>query len=193
MSTQFLEKIKKIEKTFFTLRDLEKIWFGKKSTLKVTLSRMVKKGKLKRITRNIYILPEKVAKIERIANEIYFPSYLSFENCLSKWGILSQISYTLTFATLLKTKKIQIENTLVDYRRIKKELFFGFELKNDIYIANPEKALADTFYLASLGKLKINFKELDLSKIKKKEFFELIKKFPLKTQKFIQNFLKCKK
>jgi len=184
MSQEFLEKLKKINKSFFTLKDLEKIWPGKKDTLKVVLSRMVKKGKLKRVKRNFYILPEKTLEIEKIANQIYFPSYLSFETALSKWGILSQIPYFLTFATFLKTKKFQIEKTLIEYRKIKKELFFGFRLYKGVFIAQPEKALADTIYLASLGKLKINFNELDLSKIDKKKFFKLIKKFPLKTQKF---------
>lgn len=185
MSNQFLEKIKKIEKDFFTLADLRKIWEGEKASLKVILSRMIKRGKLKRIERNFYILPEKILELEKIANEIYFPSYLSFESALSKYGILSQIPYALTFATPLKTKKIQVDNILIEYRKIKRELFFGFRLKGGIYIAEPEKALADTIYLSSLGKLKINFEELDFSKIKKKRFLELIKRFPLKTQKFV--------
>lgn len=189
MSREFLEKLKKIEKDFFTLKDLEKVWWGKKETLKVILSRLVKKGRLKRVERNLYLLPEKIVEIEKIANQIYFPSYLSFETALAKYGILSQIPYILTFATLKKTKKLKIENFEIEYRKIKESLFFAFNLQKGIYIAKPEKALLDTFYLASLGKLKINFKTLDYKKIQKKKLLNLLKKFPLKTQKLVRKLL----
>ena len=33
-------------------------------------------------------------ELERTANELYYPSYLSFESALSRYGILSQIPYT---------------------------------------------------------------------------------------------------
>jgi len=189
MSQEFLEKLKKIDKTYFSLKDFEKIWSGQKKSLKVVVSRLVKSGKLKRIQRNFYFLPEKIFEIEKIANQIYSPSYLSFESALSWWGILSQIPYVLTFATTLKTKKIEMGKTKIEYRKIKKELFFGFQLQKGIYIALPEKALLDTFYLASLGKLEINFQNLDYSKIQKKELFRWLKKFPSKTKKLAMKFL----
>ncbi len=190
MNEEFLEKLKETEKNYFTLKDFEKIWPGKKESLKVVVSRLVKAGQLKRIQRNYYFLPEKIFEIEEIANQIYFPSYLSFESALSRWGILSQIPYVLSFATSLKTKKIAIEKTKIEYRKIKKELFFGFSSQKGIYIAFPEKALLDTFYLASFGKLKINFEKLDYSKIQKKKLFLWLKKFPSKTQKLALKFLK---
>jgi predicted transcriptional regulator of viral defense system len=189
MIEQFVEKINKLSKDYFTLRDFEKIWEGKKSSLKVILSRLTRKGKLKRIAREFYILPEKILEIEKICNNIYVPSYLSFENALSKWGILSQIPYVLTFATPLKTKKIVLENIVVEYRKIKKDLFFGFKMTKGMYIAEPEKALLDTFYLASLGKLKISFRELDYTKIRKKIFLVFLRKYPSKTKKLAKTYL----
>lgn len=189
MTKEFLEKLKKIKKTYFTLSDLEKIWGGKRNVLKVVLFRLTKKGQLKRIQKNIYVLPEMTSNVEKIANEIYFPSYLSFESALSKWGILSQIPYALTFATTLKTRKIEIEKTKVEYRKIKKDLFFGYKLMGGIYLALPEKAILDSFYLASMGKLKINFENLDLKKIKERKFFQWLKKYPEKTKKLVEKFI----
>jgi len=189
MSQKFLEKIKKIEKSYFTFKDLEKLWEGKRESLKVVLSRLKKKGKIKKVKREIYFLPEKIVQVEKIANQVYFPSYLSFESALSLWGILSQIPYVLTFATCLKTKKIKIGKVLVEYRKVKKDLFFGFVFKNGIYIALPEKALLDILYLKSLGKMKIDFSSLDFSKIKKTKFLKWLKKFPYKTKKLAKDFI----
>jgi predicted transcriptional regulator of viral defense system len=189
MTKKFLEKLKKIEKEFFTLSDLKKIWQGKENSLKVVLSRLVKKGEIKRIYKNFYVLSERVPNLEKIANQIYFPSYLSFESALSKYGILSQIPYTLTFATPLKTKSIKIFDVEIEYRKLKKELFFGFKKEKEIFIALPEKAILDALYFISLGKLEVDLKNLDFSKIKKERLISFSRKFPQKTQNLLKYLL----
>lgn len=186
MSKEFLDKLNKINKDFFTLNDLAKFWSGKRNVFKVILSRLVKTGKLLRIQRNCYVLPEKIVAAEKIAAQIYFPSYLSFESALSLWGILSQTPYVSTFATTLKTKRMNFAGQKIEYRRLKKDLYFGFTRQNGLYLAEPEKALLDAFYLASMGKLKMNFKSLDYSKIQKKKFFFWLKKYSPKTKRLIQ-------
>ena len=187
MTKEFLDKLKKINKDYYTLSDFTKISKQRREVLRVILCRLVKSGKLIRIQRNFYILPEKISEIEKIANQIYYPSYLSFESALALWGILSQIPYNLTFATILKSKSLNFEGRKIEYRKLKKELFFGYIFKNGLYLAEPEKALLDTFYLASLGKLKINFKNLDYTKIQKRKFLNWLKKYPLKTKNLIKN------
>ena len=190
MSEKFLKKLKKIGKSYYTLADLSKIYPGKKDSLKVLLSRLTKKKRILRLKRDIYILPENFSQIEKIANQIYFPSYLSFESALSYFGILSQIPYTLTFATSLKTKKFTLLNTPIEYCQIKKELFFGYFLKDGLYIAFPEKALLDILYFVSLGKLKINLKNVDFLRIKKKKLFKYLDKYPLKTKNLVKEIFK---
>jgi len=190
MSENFLKKLKEIDKSYYTLADLSKIYSGKKESLKVLLSRLTKKKRILRLKRDIYILPENFSQIEKIANQIYFPSYLSFESALSYFGILSQIPYTLTFVTSLKTKKITLLNTPIEYCQIKKELFFGYFLKDGLYIAFPEKALLDILYFVSLGKLKINLKNVDFLRIKKKKLFKYLDKYPLKTKNLVKEIFK---
>jgi predicted transcriptional regulator of viral defense system len=77
-----------------------------KNSLKVIVWRLIKAKKIIKVFRGIYILPNSKIKIEKLANEIYFPSYVSFEYALYLWRILSQMPYTMTFATILKTKSI---------------------------------------------------------------------------------------
>jgi len=187
MKKDFLAKLNTINKDYFTFSDLLKLWDGSSNSLKVLLSRAVKNGELKKLKTNIYIPSNRNVSIEKIANKIYYPSYLSFESALSSYGILSQIPYVLTFATPLKTKKITLDDVRIEYRQIKKDLFFGFVLKDGLYVALPEKALLDSFYLASLGKLELNFKRLDYGKINKKRFNLWLKKYPEKMRKTIEN------
>jgi len=58
--------------------------------------------------------------VEKIAASLYMPNYLSFESSLSRYGILNLIPYTLTFATIRKTKRLTVEGRDVEFRQIKK-------------------------------------------------------------------------
>lgn len=173
-----IKKLTGFHKSYFTISDLEKVLDLKRESLYVTLNRLVKSGVLVRPAKNIYSLFTQTLDIERIGNELYFPSYLSFEQTLSQYGILSQIPYTITFATIRPTKKMVIANVAVEYSHIKKELFFGYMLKNGKYIAEKEKALLDELYMVSIGKRSLDIEELDLKDISKEKLMEYAKKFP---------------
>ncbi|HPQ23206.1 MAG TPA: hypothetical protein PK138_02525 [Candidatus Paceibacterota bacterium] len=183
MKKVFLDKLNKIDKDYYTFADLLKLWSGTPQSLKVLLSRAVKNGELEKLKTNIYVLSNKNISIEKIANKIYYPSYLSFESALSSYGILSQIPYVLTFATPLKTKKIFLRDVRVEYRQVKKDLFFGFVLKSGLCVALPEKALLDCFYLASKGMFEMNFRRLNYERVNWKKFNLWLQRYPEKTQK----------
>lgn len=182
-----IEKLKSCKKSFFTLNDLVKIFNIKENSLKVSLNRWVKNGKIARLRKNIYVLPDKISNTKKIAADLYQPCYLSFESALNEYGILSQIPYTSTFATTNRSKKIVLDGQEIEFRQIKKELFFGYELKSDLFVAKPEKALADQLYFISRGLAAANFKELDLSKMPRKKFLSIIKLYPRTTQNLAKN------
>ncbi|MDF1498288.1 MAG: hypothetical protein P1P85_02955 [Patescibacteria group bacterium] len=177
-----LNKLKNYNKAFFTLNDLMKIFNAKEKSLKVTLSRWTKNGKIIRLRKNVYQLPNKIREDRKIAFQLYFPCYLSFESALNEYGILSQIPYILTFATTNKSKKIILKSQEIEFRQIKKELFFGYKSQDEIFVALPEKALADQIYFVSRGLAVLNFKELDLKNVSWKKFNSLIKFYPRPTQ-----------
>jgi len=159
---KLLKKLKEIDKLYYSVNDIRKIKNYTDGSLYVTLNRLVKNGELIRLASGIYILPDRYGEIEKIANVLYTPSYLSFESALSKYGILSQIPYTLSFATTRKTRKSTLGNYPVEYRQLRSELFFDYtQTNNGIYIATPEKALFDTLYFSMIGKLSIDFSSLD--------------------------------
>ena len=145
---------------------------------KVSLSRLAKRGILRRLRRNLYEVALKPSDILETANSIYLPSYLSFTYCLGKLGILNQIAYEIEFATPKKTKRMEIRGRGVVFRKIKKDLFFGYTLKDNVYIAEPEKALLDTLYLETRGLTSLAKAELNLGRIKKNRFLAMSRKFP---------------
>lgn len=173
-----IKKLSDFNKSYFTVADLEKVLDLERDSLYVTLNRLVKSGLLVRLARNIYSLFTKPLDHEKIANELYFPSYLSFEQALSQYSILSQIPHTLTFATNRPPKQITIAGVAIEYSHLKKNLFFGYILRNGKYIAEKEKALLDQLYMVSMGKRSIDIEELDLKDIDKDKFDEYAKKFP---------------
>lgn len=175
---ELIKKLRDFHKSYFTVADLEKVLDLKRDSLYVTLNRLVKSGVLVRLAKNVYLLFTETVDTEKIAGELYFPSYLSFEQALSRCGILSQIPYTQTFATTRPTKKMIIAGVEVEYSHLKKELFFGYILKNGKNIAEKEKALLDQIYMVSMGKRSINIEELDLRGIDIEKLTEYAKRFP---------------
>lgn len=177
-SFSLIEKLESFGKPYFNLADLEKILGLERPSLYVTLSRLTRAGVLRRLRQGIYELSLRPGDVEKVANQIYYPSYLSFESALARYGIIAQIPYTLTFATTKRSKKLVIREVMVEYRQLKKELFFGYTLVSEVLVAEPEKALLDQLYLLSLGKAALRVEELNLRKLSKRKFLEFAKNYP---------------
>jgi len=178
-----------LDKGYFTFADLERVIGLKSQSLKVAISRLVKKGVLTRIKRGIYQLAFNPVDVKKIANQLYYPSYLSFESALSQYGILSQIPYVQTFATPKKSKKIVLWKTEVQYRQLNSELYWGYTLENGIYLAEPEKAILDQLYFVSRGKTTLKINELNLVGIDKEKLRQYAKKFPGYVQPLVNNLI----
>lgn len=180
---KLLKKLQAINKPYFTVTDLGKIFNLSKNSLYVACSRLVNDNDIYRLKNNVYTLDNSPQNIQKIANILYFPSYLSCEYVLSLYGILNQIAFTSTFVTKNKTKKLILGEQIIEYRQIHPTLFWGYVLQKDLYIALPEKALLDQLYFVSLGKTKLDWDELNLHELSKTKFLKCAKKFPKPTQK----------
>jgi predicted transcriptional regulator of viral defense system len=160
-----LKILRSLNKPFYTIADLEKITGLRRESLYVTLKRWVDAGILERVSQGIYVPMGENLALEKIAAQLYLPNYLSFESALARHGILNMIPYTLTFATTRKTKKYSLRNHGVEFRQISPGLFFGYEMKNGIHIAVPEKALLDQIYFACRGKASLDWDETNLKNL----------------------------
>lgn len=184
---QLLESLISLDKPYFTVADLGKILNLKEDSLYVLLKRLVDQGFLVRLKPGVYQPQFQPLNLEKVANELYYPSYLSFESALSKYGILSQIPYTLTFATNKLSKKITLAGKEIIYKQLKNKYFFGYTLtENSLYLAEPEKAILDQLYLISKGKTLSNLDEWSLINLDKKKFLNYAKKFPPSVEKTAQ-------
>lgn len=175
---EFIRQLQSLDRGFFTTADLEKITHLSRASLKVSLNRLVHQDVLTRLKRGVYQLSLNPVDVPRVANQLYYPSYLSFESALSQYGILSQIPFTETFATTNKSKKMTLNHVEVEFTQLKNELYFGYQLERNIYLAEPEKALLDQLYMVSRGKRTLNIKELDLSSLNLNKFRLYAKKYP---------------
>ena len=190
---ELLKTLQKINKPFYTIADMEKITALPRRSLYVALRRWEVGGIIERVAQAIYVPMGSNISLENVATQLYIPNYLSFESALAKYGILNLIPYTLTFATTRKTKTYTIQKREIEFRQISSQLFFGFEMKNGIYIASPEKAFLDQVYFATRGKATVDFDELDIKKLSSKTLKELSRKFPAYVRSYIEKMINPQK
>ncbi len=143
------------------------------NTLRRQLSEWVKKGFVIQLKRGVYTLTDQdrnqPLSLFFVANQLYYPSYVSLESALSHYGLIPE---KVTQHTSISTKKTQaFSNALgeFNYYHVKTPLFFGFKKiqqpnQQHFLIATPEKALFDYLYLkaTAIKKPSVDFLEHSL-------------------------------
>ncbi len=115
----------------------------------------IKKEYLLTLKRGIYVFSEEYRKVEPsvnfIANFLILPSYISMEYALSYYNLIPEKATVITSVTTKKTNMFENFLGRFEYRSVKDEMFCGFkkevEKEQEYFIALPEKALVDYFYL----------------------------------------------
>lgn len=176
-------ELQSTRKAFFTLPDLEKVTGLERGSLYVSLNRWLKKGVLERAGKGIYVIPGGSAQLEAVAGQLYFPCCLSFESALYRAGVLNLVPYAITFATTKKTRTTTLLGREVFYRQIKDDLFFGFEVKDGLYVARAEKALLDLIYMNTLGKALLPLAEMNFKSPSKPTLRKYAGRFPVRVMK----------
>lgn len=127
----------------------------------VQFSRWVKQGLLTRLKKGLYALPDgEAAHPLWLANQLYFPSYVSLEYVLSQAGIIPEAVGRVTSVTTRKTKNFSNRYGTFSYQKVSPAYFYGFKTFRDaeqpFYMAFVEKAILDFIYLSIPGFQKIN-------------------------------------
>ncbi len=170
------QEIKKINKNYFSLNDLRKISHLQEASLKVAINRLIKEKKIIRLANNFYTVEPAKIVLEKLAQELLSPSYISFETALAHYGIISQKPSNLTLATLGRSQQKKVLNVNLIFRHLQKNLFWGYVRLTDYYLATPEKALIDLIYLSLNGNYRIDLTELELNVINRKIFKQYLEK-----------------
>lgn len=166
----------------------------KPQSLRRQVREWVKKDYLIPLKRGLYIFSSQWRKIQPsvlfMANFLVLPSYVSLEQALGFYQIIPE---KVTVITSVTTKKTKIFKNLVgsfEYRSIKEDLFFGFKKEIDnnqeFFIALPEKALLDYFYLNN--HFQGDFSELESLRLQNLEVLniKLLETYGLKYNKRIR-------
>jgi len=156
----------------FTPQEFSRIFKASPRQTRYFLEAYTKRGLLSRLKKGLYALKEMVPSEEMIANALYKPSYISLEYALARYGIIPEMPYTITSVTTRITASFVVGDKEFSYKKIKQKAFTGYRPERvgerTVFIADPEKALADYLYFVSLGKKRLNDR-LMLSRLERKK------------------------
>lgn len=154
----------------FSKRDFERLFGVSKSAATFFLFRHSRSELMVRLKNGLYALAGHFPPEEEIANRLYQPSYLSFEYVLARHGVIPEAVYSITSATTKPTRRFEVEGKSYEYFTLKKEAYTGYRPERIqgrlVFIASPEKAVADILYFVHLRKRRLNDR-MDLSKLSK--------------------------
>lgn len=187
-----LNELRNIQKLYFGYEELAGALGISPASARVAASRYVRQGLLIRVKRNLYILREtweKAGRQERflIANMGQVPSYISLLTALDYYEITTQVQRNFFESiAVTRTKEIRIDQTIFTYTRINEELYFGFGREKGFFIASPEKALLDAFYLMSYGRYSLDLSAVNADRLDLDQIAARSTRFPLKTRRLLK-------
>lgn len=187
-----LNELRRIKKLYFGWDELARALGITDDSARVAASRYVRQGLLVRVKRNLYMLRETWEACGReekfvIANMGQVPSYISLTTAMDYYGITTQMQQNFfESVTLFRTRTIQVNRTVFTYTKMAEPLYSGFIREKGFFIASPEKALLDAFYLMSYGRYRADLSAIDASRLDMAKLKALSDAFPMKTRKFLQ-------
>lgn len=148
--------------------------------MKVQISRWEKADKIIQLKRGIYLLAEPYRKTDiyelYIASLLKKPSYISLEKAFEFHGLIPEAVRVFTSVTTKRPCEFVTKVGAFDYRHIKSSLFWGYNSvtlnKQTAFVASPEKALLDYFYLKGV---KISFDYLEGLRLQNEEQVDIEK------------------
>ena len=189
-----LKELNNIKRLYFGYEEIARAFGINLASAKVTASRYVRQGLLVRIKKNIYVRQDvwDASGIEEkflLANLWQIPSYLSLMTALGYYEATTQVLRDFFESVATKrTKEINVKGSVFRYTKVASSLYFGFKKEKNFFIATPEKALLDAFYLMSYGRYSLDISALDATKLDMEEVNRLSKKFPLRTRKMLKKY-----
>jgi len=192
-------KIKLLSKLYFSYRDISRVFGISAGSGRVAATRLVKSGELTRVKRDFYILSQRweSSSLEDrfiLANLLQVPSYISLMTALSYYEITTQVQRDFIESVgYYRTKLVEVKESSFNYSKINRKLYFGFAKIKGFFIASPEKAFLDAFYLKSLKKYNFDLTSVDADKLDMKRIKLMSGKYPLLTRKLLLKYGYLKK
>ncbi|MCL5093025.1 MAG: hypothetical protein M1128_00985 [Candidatus Marsarchaeota archaeon] len=166
------------------LETLESLQLCDKFTLKTTLSRLGKSGRIIRLKRGVY--SSNPIKDAFIVAQCIYNGYLGFSSALYVHKLIAELPFVVTVVTTYKSGATAIG--AYEFRAIAmKEKAIGFENVGDLTVSTRAKTLFDCIYLERYSierdKLMEAYKTAKLSPDELKEFDSYAKRFVSKRRR----------
>jgi predicted transcriptional regulator of viral defense system len=132
------------------------------------------KGYIQKVLNRFYVWADQAfdeGQLYFVANRIYTPSYVSLKSALHWYGFIPEGVYQCFSISTRKTITFESPIGQFDYKHIKPAIYFGYrpmeQKRGGFLIAEPEKAILDSFYLytylndeADIDGLRLNYDEI---------------------------------
>ena len=183
-----LRHLRAVSKLVLTLDDVARVLAIRQASAAVFCHRAVKTGELMRLQRNRYMLRERWERLSReerwrLANLLQVPSYISLTTALAYHELTTQVQPAdVESIAVSRSQAIEIGGAVFRYVKIAPALYFGFLKREGVFIATPEKALADCLYLSSLHRYHLDWSSLDTSRMNVAALRRILRQYPRRTQ-----------
>ena len=185
-----LAYLRAVSKLVLTVDDAARALAIRPASAVVFCHRAVKTGELMRLQRNRYMLRERWEHLSReerwqVANLLQVPSYISLTTALAYHELTTQAqpAYVESIA-VHRSQVIEVGGTVFKYVKIAPALYFGFVRRDGVFIATPEKALADCMYLSSLYRYHLDWSSLETSRVNVAVLRRMLRRYPRRTQQW---------
>jgi len=149
MEKDYLLDLMRSKNTIFTTKDVSLLWQEPDvNFVRKKLHRYIKSGKLYSVRKGVYAKDKNYEKYE-LATKIFTPSYISFETVLTKAGVVFQF-YGQVFVASYLTREFTIDDQVYVLKKVKDTILTnqtGIDIKENYFIASPERAFLDVVYL----------------------------------------------
>ena len=146
------------------------------------MSRWTKTRRLYQLRRGLYALAPPYQKARPhpflVANRLLRGSYVSLQSALAYHGLIPETVPVTTSVTTLRPARWDTPLGAYEYRHVKRQLFFGYQLTavgvgQQAFIATPEKALLDLVHLQPQGDAPEYLQELRLQNLDRLDLDQL--------------------
>lgn len=94
---------------------------------------------------------------------------------------------------LYRTKAVEVDKNSFNFSKINRKLYFGFIKTKGFFIACPEKAFLDAFYLRSLKKYSFDLASIDSAKLNAARLESMARAYPALTKRLLLRYGYLKK
>ena len=157
MNTLVEKVIENIPVDTFTDTTLRCLTKGTPNSRYGLVKRAIQAGEIIHLRRGLYVLAKKyrrhTANLYEVAQNIYGPSYISFESALSYHGWIPEAVYTVTSACVKRSKEIKTPLGVFSYAPIPSNNFYSgvcrvSSVEGGVFLmATPWRALIDYVYI----------------------------------------------